>query len=296
MWVAESRRGRQHGFELTDTGNTGVSDREHPLSLHSEQADGASPERPRPIDWLFTFPFLLVFGGLLVLFDPLQRIARLFGRSPHEFTVGVLQVALVWSTRLCGTRIEVERAPEVRPGAGYLVVANHQSLFDMPISCSLLFSNYLKYVSKRELARWIPSISYNLRRGGNAVIDREDREQATRAIRELGVQVQQRGTSVLIYPEGTRARRGELGRFHAKGVLTLLEAAPKLPLVPLVIDESWRLLRFNLFPVPFGTRIRVYIGAPIERQPGEDHLALLDEVRNEIKRVIARWRASQHAA
>jgi 1-acyl-sn-glycerol-3-phosphate acyltransferase len=128
------------------------------------------------------------------------------------------------------------------------------------------------------------------------VIDRGDREQAARTIHELGVEVQQRGTSVLIYPEGTRARRGELGYFHPKGVLTLLEAAPKLPLVPFVIDGSWRLLRFNLLPVPFGTRIRVYIGAPIERQPEEDHLALLNEARSEMKRVIARWRAPQHAS
>ena len=273
-----------------------MANREHPLSLHSEQVVDAALEPPRAIDWLVTFPFLLVFGGLLLLFDPLQRIARVFGRSPHEITVGVLQVALAWAIRLSGTRIEVERSPEVRPGASYLVIANHQSLFDIPIASSLLFSNYLKYVSKRELARWIPSISYNLRRGGNAVIDRGDREQATQAIRALGVRVQQRGTSALIYPEGTRARQGELGRFHTKGALTLLEAAPKLPLVPFVIDESWRLFRFNLWPVPFGTRIRVYIGAPIERQPEEDHLALLSEVRHQMERVIARWRAAQHAS
>ena len=296
VWVAEPIRGRQHGLQRTNADPTGCPQREPPLSLHSEQAGGAAAERPRLIDWLFTFPFLLAFGGLLLLFDPLQRIARLFGRGPHEFTVGALQVTLVWAFRLCGTRIEVERAPGVRPATGYLVVGNHQSLFDIPIACSLLFTNYLKYVSKRELARWIPSISYNLRRGGNAVIDRGDREQATRAIRELGVQVQRRGTSVLIYPEGTRARRGKLGRFHPKGVITLLEAAPELPLVPLVIDESWRLLRFNLLPVPFGTRIRVYIGAPIERRAGEDHLALLREVRNEIDGVIARWRSVQHTS
>ena len=79
-------------------------------------------------------------------------------------------------------------------------------------------------------------------------------------------------------------------------MLTLLEAAPELPLVPLVIDESWRLLRFNLFPVPFGTRIRVYIGAPIERQPEEDRVALLKEVHRQMERVIARWRALQHAS
>ena len=108
-----------------DAGLTGVADREHPLSLHPEQADAAVPKRPRPIDWLFTFPFLLAFGGLLVLFDPLQRIARLFGRRSHEFTAGALQVTLVWAFRLCGTRIEVERAAGVQPDTAYLVRYGH---------------------------------------------------------------------------------------------------------------------------------------------------------------------------
>jgi 1-acyl-sn-glycerol-3-phosphate acyltransferase len=244
------------------------------------------------VDWLFTPPFLLVFGGLLALFDPLQRLARLFGPRPHELVVGALQFSLVQAFRLCGTRLEVERSECVQPWTGYLLIVNHQSMFDIPILGSLLFTNFPKYVSKRELARWIPSISYNLRRGGNALIDRADREQATRVIRELGARAQTRNVSAVIYPEGTRARAGELGPFKPAGALALLEAAPKLAVVPVTIDESWRLLRFNLLPVPFGVRVRVRIGAPIERRPGEDSRALLEEAREQIEKTLAAWRAA----
>lgn len=244
------------------------------------------------LSWLFTLPFLLAFGLALAVFDPLQRLARLLGRRPHELVVGALQHCLLWAFRICGTHLTVERSPRVRGWTPYLIVANHQSMFDIPIFGGLLFTNFPKYVSKRELARWIPSISYNLRRGGNALIDRANRTQALEAIRQLGREVRQRGVSAVIYPEGTRARHGELGAFKPQGFLALLETAPNAAVLPVAIDNSWRLLRHNLWPVPFGTRVRVYIGDPIERRAGEDGIALLDRVRDEINAVLTRWRAA----
>jgi 1-acyl-sn-glycerol-3-phosphate acyltransferase len=247
--------------------------------------------RGRPVDWIFTVPFLISFGAILLVFDPLQRVARLFGQRPQEWVAGWLQIALVQAFRLVGTRLRVDRSSSVLPHTSYLFIANHQSMFDIPILGALLFSNFPKYVSKRELAHWIPSISYNLRRGGNAIIDRGDREQATRAIRELGARVRERGVSAVIYPEGTRARAGELGRFRPAGALALLEAAPETPVVPVAIDESWRLLRFNLLPVPFGTRIRVHIGDPIARHLDADSSVLLHEARQEIQKKLDEWRS-----
>ena len=63
--------------------------------------------RPRLVDWIFTIPFLICFGAILLVFDPLQRLAFLFGRRPQEIVAGALQVALVWAFRLSGTRIAV---------------------------------------------------------------------------------------------------------------------------------------------------------------------------------------------
>ena len=245
----------------------------------------------RVLSWLFTIPFLIAFVLVLLVFDPLQRVARLFGQRPQELVAGCLQVALVWAFRIAGTRIEFERSARVLPSRPYLFIANHQSMFDIPIFGAELFSNFPKYVSKRELARWLPSISYNLRRGGNAIIDRNDREQATAVLRALAAQVEERGVSAVIYPEGTRARNGALGRFRPTGSLVLLEGAPQTPVVPVTIDESWRLLEHNLFPVPFGIHIRVRIGDPIERRPGEDPKAILREAREAIQDTLEQWRA-----
>src|SRR5262245_24205064 len=101
-----------------------------------------SAPRARLLDWLFTIPFLIAFGAVLGVFDPLQRIARLFGPRPHEIVVGALQVSLIWAFRICGTRLEVERSSEVRAWTPYVVIANHQSMFDVPIFGALLFTNF----------------------------------------------------------------------------------------------------------------------------------------------------------
>lgn len=247
-------------------------------------------------DWLFTIPFLLSFGLILLVFDVAQRVARLFGQRPQEYVAGALQVTLTRSFAICGTRLQVERSPHVRPWAPYLVIANHQSMFDIPIYGALLFSNFPKYVSKKSLAKWIPSISYNLRRGGNALIDRGDPGQAIGAIQELAAQVRARGVSAVIFPEGTRARHGTLGKFRPRGTLALLEAAPDTPVVPVCIDQSWRLLRHNLMPVPFGTRVHVWIGDPIPRHKDEDREALLAHCEELIREALSNHRGAASEA
>jgi 1-acyl-sn-glycerol-3-phosphate acyltransferase len=242
------------------------------------------------LSWPATLIFLPVFGLVMVSFDVAQRVARLLGQRPQEYVAGALQWTLVHSFRICDTRLLVERSPAVLPRTPYLIISNHQSMFDIPILGSLFFSNFPKYISKRSLGRWLPSVSYNLRRGGHVLIDRSDAPGALEAIRDLGRRVRDGRVSAMIFPEGTRARRGELATFKAGGTCALLEEAPDTPVVPVAIDQSWRLLQHNFFPVPWGVRVRVRIGAPIARRPGEDPLELLDRVRDEIGATLAQWR------
>jgi 1-acyl-sn-glycerol-3-phosphate acyltransferase len=242
------------------------------------------------LSWPATLVFLPVFGLVMVSFDVAQRAARLFGQRPQEYVAGALQWTLVHAFRICNTRLLVERSPDVRPRTSYIIVSNHQSMFDIPILGSLFFSNFPKYISKRSLGRWLPSVSYNLRRGGHVLIDRSDAPGALDAIRELGRRVRAGRVSAMIFPEGTRARRGEIGPFKPAGTRALLEEAPDTPVIPVAIDQSWRLLQHNFLPVPWGVRVRVQIGAPMARQPGEDPADVLDRVRDEIAASLARWR------
>lgn len=245
----------------------------------------------RLLAWIPTIPFLLAFGLTLVVFDVAGRIALLISPRAFEYAMAALQRTLMSLFVICGTRVDIERPDSVRPGVGYALISNHQSLFDIVILGGTLFTNFPKYVAKKELGRWIPSVSLNLTRGGNALIDRDDRLQAIRSIRDMARTAQERGVSVVIYPEGTRSRDGALGEFKTGGAEALLRQADRLPAVPVAIDGSWRLLVYDLLPVPFGTTVRVRFGEPIERSKG-DSGAVLEAAEGFIRDTLAEWRAT----
>jgi len=244
-------------------------------------------------DWLCTVPFLVLFGLTLLIFEPISRIARLFGLRPMEVVMGVMQQVLLRVFNIAGTRLVVERSDQILPRTGYIIVSNHQSMFDVPIFGGLLFSNYPKYVAKKELGRWVPSVSFNLKHGGNAIIDRRDPAQALQAIRELGEAAEKRNVAVVIFPEGTRSRDGRLKTFRIGGVRELLAAAPNLPVVPATIDGAWKLLKNKLFPVPFGTKVRVRFSEPMQRMAGEDAAELIARARQTIEGTLMEWRAAE---
>lgn len=243
----------------------------------------------RFLAWIPTIPFLISFGLTLVVFDLAGRAVRPFSLRGFEYVMAALQRTLTSLFVICGTRLDLERPPTILPHTGYVIIANHQSLFDIAIIGGHLFSNFPKYVAKKELGRGIPSISLNLKRGGNALIDRKDRRQSLRAIKEMATTAQERGVSVVIFPEGTRSRDGALGEFKRAGSVMLLRSADQLPVVPMAIDGAWRLLAHNLLPVPWGVKVRVRFGDPIPRTP-DDADTVLDRAEAFITQTLATWR------
>jgi 1-acyl-sn-glycerol-3-phosphate acyltransferase len=247
----------------------------------------------RVLDWTMTLLFLPAFVAVLLVFEVVQRVAKAFGKRPHDYAVAWLCTSLVAAFRITGLRLTVERSASVERTGPYLIISNHQSMFDIALLGYVFFGNFPKFVSKRELARRIPSVSYNLRCGGNALIDRGDAGQALAAIEALGARVERNGVSAVIFPEGTRARGGELGAFKPRGSVALLASAPHTPIVPVAIEESWRLMRSNFLPVPFGVHVRIRVGAPIARRSGEDHVELLGRVRELIAAELADMRGER---
>jgi len=240
-------------------------------------------------DWTCSIVFVVVFALTMLGFDVALRIASLFGIRAESRVAGWAQRCLLEILRICDIRLEVDRSPLVREGASYVVVANHQSMFDMPIYGSVFASNFPKYISKVELSKWIPTVSFHLRSGGHAIIDRKDRDSAVKAIEKLGREIEGNGFSAVIFPEGTRARRGEVKPFKPAGTVALL-ARTNVPVVPACVDESWRIMEKSLFPLPFGLRLKVWIGDPIERRPGDDPYEIVSECERRIREALGRMR------
>ena len=242
------------------------------------------------LDWILFVPFILAFLGTLLFFELVQRVAFRIGLDTHQRSVRALNRSLLRCLRLVGTRFEIDsRALEANRGA-HIVVSNHQSMFDIPLLDAVFSAHQPRFIAKQELGRGIPSVSYNLRMGGAALIDRTNPRQALPEIKRLGREMEERKFAAAIFPEGTRAKDGVLKDFHHAGISALMSAAPSADLIPVVIDGSWKLATQKRGPIPHGITVRLVVLPAIERE-GLDAKAATQMIRTKIADELMRLRA-----
>ena len=240
------------------------------------------------LGWLLTPVYLLVFGLLLVLFHPVQILcSRLGGYGAHKTAVDILNFLIVRSLVILGSTVSVRGAEQVPADRPVILVSNHQSMFDIPPIIWAFRAHHPKFIAKIELGKGIPSISYNLRHGGSALIDRGKPLQSVREIGRLGRYIEANRYAVVIFPEGTRTRDGKMKPFQPAGIDALLKAAPSAVIVPMAIEGTFELTRRGLYPMAFGARIVYTVLAPIEPGTFTAEEAVL-EAEKRIRAVLER--------
>lgn len=230
------------------------------------------------LSYILTPVFYLFFGLFLLLFDPVQRIClNVLGYSAHKNSVDYFNWLVLRSLHLLGTTYSIS-IPEYLPDNTPVIIAsNHQSMWDIPPLIWFLRQLHPKFISKKELGKKIPTISYNLKYGGSVLIDRNNPKQATSEIEKIGKFIQQYNRAVVIFPEGTRSRTGVPKPFKRKGLLTLIENAPDAWILPVSISNSWKLQRYGMFPIPIGTHFKLK-AHPAIKVAGNDPSELIDRV------------------
>ena len=170
---------------------------------------------------------------------------------------------LIGCTRILGTRWTFYNRPQIPHNVPIIFVANHQSLFDIIGIIWYLRAHHAKFVSKKELGKGIPSVSYNLRHGGSVLIDRKDPKQALPVIKGLGEYIEKHNRSAVIFPEGTRSKTGKPKEFAQSGLKILCKYAPNAYIVPISINNSWKMVKFGVFPMGLGNKLEFIIHQPM---------------------------------
>lgn len=215
--------------------------------------------------YIFSPIHYLLFGFFLCLFHPIQWICfKLGGQEAHKKSVDLMNFFLIGTYFVLGSSVRFKnpyQLPDKRP---IIFIANHQSMYDIPPLIWFLRKYHAKFISKIELTRGIPSISFNLKYGGGANIDRKDSKQAVAEILKLAERMKTLSWSTVIFPEGTRSKDGRLKPFAIGGVATILKKVPNALIVPVAIRNSWKLVQYGSFPLSFGERMSWEILAPVE--------------------------------
>lgn len=225
------------------------------------------------ISYPLTILFFIFFGFTLIVFHPIQWFClNVLGYDAHKRTVSILNWFLMRCTNILGTRYRFENKQDIPTDRPLIIVTNHQSMYDIPPIIWYMRKHHPKFVAKKELGKGIPSVSYNLRHGGGALIDRKDGKQAILEIGRLGAYIEKHNRSAVIFPEGTRSRTGKPKPFKPLGLKILMKKSPSALLVPITINNSWKILKYGKFPLGIGAYLKFKVHPPIENTGNADEL------------------------
>lgn len=235
------------------------------------------------ISYPLTGLYYLLFGFFLLLFHPIQWISlKIGGYLWHKKAVDFLDFFLVKSLYVLGTKITYNHPYPIPKDKPVIIVSNHQSMNDITLLVWYMRKFHPKFVAKKELGKGIPSISFNLKHGGSALIDRKDVKQALKEIAFLGKYIEKHNRGAIIFPEGTRSRNGVPKKFHTNGLKMLIKNAPSSYILPVTINNSYKLLKYGGFPMEIGLHLTLDAHKPIkaDAMPFEE---LFAKVEKEIK-------------
>jgi len=198
-------------------------------------------------------------------------------------------------TVLGGAR--VPELPAIPGGPGVLILMNHQSVVDIPLVVASLRNSYPRIVTRKRYERWIPLISHMVRLYQYPVVDpRAKGPEMRRALSRIREAARSSEVPLAIFPEGTRTRDGEIGRFRTTGLELILRQRPWTVYV-LVADGFWERARVKDFVRGMADiRGRVALRGPFEwAGEGEETEPFMEEMREVMVEELDRLRRTAPA-
>lgn len=232
-----------------------------------------------PVQRLLISPWVRLF--------PSRRIAVL-GRWERFLAHVVLRPVSV----IGGARIP--ELPTVPVSGDTLILMNHQSLLDIPLVVASVKDAYPRILTRKRYMRWIPLISHMTRLYQYPAVDPSAKAgSARRMFDEIREAACSSDVPLAIFPEGTRTRNGEIGRFKTTGLGIILEQRPWTVYI-LVADGFWQRAKMKDFLGGMGDiRGRVELMGPFAWPgAGTDPAPFIAEMREHMVRRLAEMRAA----
>ena len=226
----------------------------------------------QPYKWLFYIPFLaintLIFGVLAVLFS------IIFNHRVGSYVGGVLWSKL--NSWLVPMIVTVKGRENIQSKTSYIILTNHQSAYDIFLVYGWIGID-IKWIMKKELQK-VPGLGFGSEKVGHIFLDRSN---SRAALESLNVAKKKlvNGTSVVVFPEGTRSKTGIPGPFKRGAFKLAIDLG--LPILPVTLINTRKVLptdSFNILPA----KVKMVIHKPItiDGYNEKNMPELIDRVRN----------------
>lgn len=212
-----------------------------------------------------------------IIVSTLALLAGLLDRSHKTYFV-LTKVYSAPVLAIAGIKVKITGKKNVIPKTPYVFVSNHRSLFDIPV-LQRYVPNDFSFIFKKEIAR-VPLFGWQMQLGPHIIINRQNPEKAMKSIENAKKMLTKRKISVLLFPEGTRSKTGEMlpfkrGAFH-------LAAQVGFPIIPVTVSGTENLFQKNPFRINSGN-VTLDFGTPISVDNingRKEELELMEKVRD----------------
>lgn len=204
------------------------------------------------IAWIFLWAAL----ATIILAVPIIA-AGLCGRTGNL----AFSLSKLWAYTMLAVsfvRTEIKGREKIHPETSYIIISNHQSLYDIIALVTTLGIQYRWFIKKEVLK--IPLFGYGLYASRNIFIDRSNTAKAIESINR-GMDRLPKGVSIMVFAEGTRSPDGLIHEFKKGGFIAAVTR--QLPILPVTVNGSRSVLPKGSLMVKPG-KIQVVIGDPID--------------------------------
>ena len=223
------------------------------------------------------YQYIIVWPIMVVLTLFTAVFTMLF--VPFRNAEFVHKVQQFWSRsfyRLMFLPVTVEGLEHIQQGQSYVFVSNHQSMFDVWLIYGWL-PVIFKWLMKAEL-RKVPFVGTACKAAGHIFVDRRNPKAAMESMEEVKKQLKD-GVCTVIFPEGTRTKDGQVGRFKRGAFQIALDL--QLPVVPISLSGCYNVLPKGK-PFVYRRPVRMYVGEPIDITQFENNNDAIEFVRGKV--------------
>ncbi len=234
---------------------------------------------------MFRSAWIIIASSVVTFF---YSIAAIFSGLKSPYSDKTNNVVRSWAQsilKISGIQVRVKGIEKIDLKQSYLFMSNHQSTFDI-MTCLSVIPGTARFLAKQELFR-IPVFAQGMRAVGMIPIDRGNSKKARQSL-DKAIKEIKKGVSVIIFPEGTRTKDGNIQPFKKGGFVLAIKGG--IPIAPMVLTGAREIMQKKDLHLNKGTiQIEFLDPVPTENYKYEQRQQLIQDIRDSI---VSRYEAS----
>ena len=234
--------------------------------------------------------------SLFIYWDTLIKLKYIFSRKSIEPWLDrqfhqICRLLFSFTSFFVNVHIHFERPEDIELPDTFMLIANHQSIQDIPLLIWSFPKHDLRFSAKDSLFKWVPTVSVMLRIQKHGRINRRGGAAEMMKTLERVARKSENGYCPVIFPEGTRSKTGDVGVFHQGAVRKMLTVKP-LPVVSVAIEGGWRVgtakdLVKNMENFDYRVKVLRKFDAPSTKQEIQE---IIERSAEDISKQVYEWR------